>query len=379
MPRRLIQSLILTALAGAIFAGTGSSALRVVGGTPIQIQSAPWSVFVEYNAGATQYDCTGSVIDALHVLTAAHCLYGSPGSLAPASALSVKAGISNVATPAATDVEQDRSVSSFRVHPGYVSNGTEVPDDIAVLTLATPLDLSGPAVRAVALPAPGATFPAGAAVTIAGFGQQDATADPSGQLDSMTATTYSQGECGQQQGAGFDEFNGIFICSASPASSVCHGDSGGGVVTARGTQVLIGVVGYAITGCRPGSQNIYTYVGAPEILRFIRGDAKPPVAPRPSVVNSWQLTWKPPLVVGNTLTCTAGKWPGPIKSAYTFLNAVTGKVLQTGPQATYALLPKVLRATIVCDVAVTNSGGTTLVKTLTTPKIGPALHTKSKS
>ena len=143
--RRLSRALALAALAVVVSAGAASPAVRVVGGTAIQIQSAPWAVFVAYYPGGdTQTQCTGSVLDASTILTAAHCLYGPTGTLAQPAQVSVEAGVSNYAAPAATDAEQDRVVSSFRIHPGYVFQETGLPDDLAVLTLSTPLDLSGP-------------------------------------------------------------------------------------------------------------------------------------------------------------------------------------------------------------------------------------------
>jgi hypothetical protein len=282
----------------------------------------------------------------------------------------VTAGVSNFLSPASSDVEQDRQVSSLRIHPGYVY-GSENPDDVAVLTLATPLDLSGPTAQAVALPAAGAKYPAGAAVVIAGFGQQSPTASPSGQLESESGTVDPQGLCGQQQAAAFDTDNAIYLCALSPSSSVCHGDSGAGVVTTSGAHMLVAVVNDTL-GCAIGKNGIHAYVGAPELLQFIKGNNTPPTAPRPLTVNSWKLSWAPPLVVGSTLTCSAGRWPGPVKVVYTFRNSVSEKVLQSGPRSSYVLPRSTIGMTVECVAAVTNSGGTTLVKTIPTFKVKQA-------
>ena len=183
MWRHGVQGLALAVIVGAVSSANASSAVRVIGGTPIHVQAAPWAVVVAtVFHSTTEQDCTGSVIDASHVLTAAHCLYDTCGVLAQPSSVYVLAGVSNFLSPISSDQEQDRSASSFRVHPGYVYSTVDMPDDVAVLTLSAPLDLSGGAVQAVALPAPNAPFPAGGAVSIAGFGLQLATGGRHGRV-----------------------------------------------------------------------------------------------------------------------------------------------------------------------------------------------------
>jgi Trypsin len=370
--RRLIRCVTAAGFVVAVFVGSSSSAVEVVGGSMIQIQASPWTVFVAFDSGSTQYRCTGSVIDASHVLTAAHCLYDeSSGALATPSAITIRGGISNFASPAPTDIEQDRAVGSFRIHPGYVNNGMEVPDDVAVLALAAPLDLSGPAVQAVALPAPNAPFPAGATVAIAGFGRQIPAVTGSGPLDSMTATVDPQGACGEDAREGPIEDNAVLLCAVSPTSTVCNGDSGSGVVTTGGTPVLVGVMNAVAPGCPLGSHGASAYLGATEILAFVQGNDRPPMAPRASSLTSWGLDWGEPLVVGSTLTCSTSGWGQTVSVSYSFVDAASGQVLQTGPHASYPIPPTGVHTTIFCEAAVSDSGGTTLVKTVSTSKVKP--------
>jgi hypothetical protein len=99
-----------------------------------------------------------------------------------------------------------------------------------VIALASPLDLSGPAVQAVALPTAGAPFPAGTGVGLAGFGRSSPTVQTSGPLAWMNATVDPQGEC-SSSGRGLTANNAIILCASAPASAVCNGDSGSGLVT----------------------------------------------------------------------------------------------------------------------------------------------------
>jgi hypothetical protein len=368
---RLARLAVLVAVVAAVGAGTASPSPTVVGGTPIQIQSAPWTVFIQYAYGRFLYQCTGSVLDSVHILTAAHCLFSDQGVLATPGAISVEAGVSNHSAPLATDREQDRVVGSFRVHPSYVYQDVGLPDDVAVLTLAAALDLSGPAVQAVALPPANVTYPTGATISTAGFGLQHSNDQTTGPLVSMTATVDPQGECADFSGTDLiQSTNSIVMCAVSPTSAGCQGDSGSGVVTTSGgAPMLIGVVDAGPQSCPVGGPNIYAYVGAPEILQFIQGNNQPPLAPRPSVSTSNQLTWGLPLVVGDTLTCTSLGWASGVTLSYIFTNSETGQVLQTGPSPKYVVPASGVGTMVQCEVAATNSGGTTVGKTIATPAI----------
>jgi hypothetical protein len=287
----------------------------------------------------------------------------------------VEAGISNFFSPASTDLGQQRSVASFRVHPGYVYAEIAQPDDVAVLALAAPLDLTGPAVQAVALPASSAPFPAAAAVAIAGFGSQDAAvARPSGALQSMTGTVDPQGQCGDFTPTNIMAAdNAVILCAVSATSAICHGDSGAGVVSTGGTPVLVGVVNDSPAECMPGSRTISTYLGAPEVLRFVQGDDEPPTAPRPpSPSIRYGFSWPQPLVVGNTLACSTDGWPATVQIVYSFVNPTRGQVLQTGPNRHYLLPPTAAGVSVACTIALTNSGGTLIISGNPTDRIGHA-------
>jgi Trypsin len=372
-PRRLASAFVLAIVITGAIVGGAAPAGGVLGGTPIQVQAAPWTVFVQQDAGASRYICTGSVVDASHILTAAHCLYDDSGRLAQPDTLVIRAGISNFSSPAPSDAEQDRTVSSFRVHPGYSYTGSEAADDVAVLALPAPLDLSGPAVQAIALPSPGAAFPSGAQVGVAGFGKQDPSADASGPLVWMTGTVDPQGSCGQFSPRGLIDGNAITLCASSTSSAVCNGDSGSGLVTTTGgAPVLVGVVNAGAPGCAIGTHSVFAYVGAPEILEFVQGNDSPPTAPREQPSTNVDLRWNPPLVVGNTLSCASDGWPTPVQLSYSFTNTTTGQVLQSGARGTFAIPASAAGATIACEAAAANGGGTELVETEATAPVAAA-------
>jgi len=92
--------------------------------------------------------------------------------------------------------------------------------------------------------------------------------------------------------------------------------------------VLVGVVSAGASGCVTGSHGLFTYTGAPEILQFIQGNDQPPTAPRETSATFLDIKWDPPLVVGNTLSCSTGGWPAPPQQfTYSFVNTTSGAVV----------------------------------------------------
>jgi hypothetical protein len=382
MARRTV--LVAVLMLAALGVGGARSAIDVVGGTAVQVQAAPWAVYVQTSVGGgLVLDCSGSILDSLHVLTAAHCLYDQAGNLMPPTMVGIRAGISNVAQPLGTDAEQDRAVSSLRVHPGYTPSENAGPDDVAVLALNAPLDLSGSAVQAISLPSPGGAFPAGSSVTFAGFGQENPSAQPDGSLNSLTATVDQQGTCGPQGNDLAEIENAIAFCAVAPTASICSGDSGSGAVTTTGSRMLVGMAEGSPTGCGTGTHDVYTYLGAPEILSFIQGNNQPPTAPRLDQNIDVDLTYTPPFAPGGTVQCADDSaWAGgaPTSRAYAFVDARGGTVLQQGTKTTYLLRPEDVGAEILCRVFATNAGGTAVADSATsipvaaapTPKLGIA-------
>ena len=370
--RRPSRGFALVALASAVCAASASSASRIVGGTAIQIQAAPWTVFVEQRVASGGFLCTGSIVDPSHILTAAHCVYDDSGNLASPSQLTVRAGVSNFSTPSSTDVEQDRTVSAIRVHPGYVWTGNLEPDDVAVLSLSSALDVSGAAAQTIALPSPNAAFPSNAAVGVAGFGKQTPTAAASGSLSWTTATVNPQGSCSSSAADGLIDNNGIVLCATASSSAVCNGDSGSGLVTTGDPKTLIAVTNGVAAGCDPGNPGSFTYVGAPEILDFVQGTDQPPSAPRETPSTTLELEWDPPLVVGNTVSCSTGGWNGATGFVFSFIDTTSGMVLQSGGHPTFLIPAADAGATVQCRVAVSNAGGTSLAETTPTSAVGAA-------
>ena len=107
LAKRLANGLVVAAAVAAI---VSAPAVGVSGGTVIQVQAAPWTVFVQQVAGSARFLCTGSVVDPSHVLTAAHCLFDEAGTQAQPTQLSIRAGVSNFTAPLSTDLYSSLSL-----------------------------------------------------------------------------------------------------------------------------------------------------------------------------------------------------------------------------------------------------------------------------
>jgi hypothetical protein len=245
----------------------------IVGGQGIAVSAAPWQVAL---VDTTHYDgpqqfCGGSILDARHVITAAHCLKNP----AAWSADEVYAGTTQLYDP-----RQIARVSVRRSHPAF--DASTFANDVAVLTLATPLTLDGSTARAVELAS--TTPPDGTAVTVSGWGD---TSNGGGnypwELRAVTVHTTSDASCDADYAGGGGIVAGLMVCAGEPTGGhdSCAGDSGGPLVQ-EGTNVLIGIVSFGYQCALAAYPGVYTEVAAPSVRAFVAeavGAASPPDVP----------------------------------------------------------------------------------------------------
>jgi hypothetical protein len=351
-------ALLLAVLSACAVAAPRAAAeprrLSVVGGTPIAIESVPWQVFL---AVGSDQGCGGSVLDATHVLTAAHCVIPAGQTLPrPVSAFKVLAGFSDTAVAAPPAGAQVVDVAGVRTHPLYEE--LTKADDVAVLTLATALNLASPKIEPIALAPVGAAPAPGTGLAFSGYGAQIDGRLPDGKLYGVTLTAVTDDQC--RPNIAVNASAGV-QCVAAGNQAACFGDSGG-PLTSGGVQVAI--ASYApLGGCGTGPSG-FADVTSPEVRAFIDGAASIPVAPRqgdPTLLYSVN-----PPVHGSPMRCAPGTWANAPALGYTFVNDVTGEALQSGASATFLPRRAHLGAAVACLVHASNAGGTSTARSGTT-------------
>ncbi|MBE0663680.1 MAG: trypsin-like serine protease [Bacteroidales bacterium] len=209
---------------------------RIVGGGDANIEDYPWHVALISTSG-TQF-CAGTVLGENWILTAAHC--GTPNR--------IRAGVTN-----RTDLTgQDRFIIQKINHPNY----SPYSNDVSLIQLASPLDLSGPNVKAIPIITQahaddGYTDP-GVMAVITGWGALSQGGPSSNILqfaqlpivsneDAMTIGGYAPGAITDDMlCAGFLGTGGI---------DACQGDSGGPLVVADpGSELGFSVAGVTSWG-----------------------------------------------------------------------------------------------------------------------------------
>jgi len=219
----------------------------------------PWMVRLTVDGSV----CGGTIIDATHVLTAAHCVVGMR---------SITAVVGEYDANVDEGTEQTIAVdiaTGVAVKENY--NALARTNDIAVLTLTTPLDLTRPCATPICLD-PAYQLTSGQTCTVAGWGVTDETSfTPSQFLQSVSVPTFNGSDCPlvfPEAGSSYFSDVDMQLCAGQPSLGgvdSCAGDSGGPLfcldaVTSQ--WLVVGVVSYGEGCARAGFPGVYSKVSA---------------------------------------------------------------------------------------------------------------------
>ena len=391
IPRLLLPVLLLAVSASPALAAPEP---KIVNGSNASITDHPYQVRVLVNLGGGSTGlCGGSIRDATHVVTAAHCVVDettNDGTYYPrvmaAADFEVGFGSADQNVLDSNAVNQ-RAVSAVAVHRNYQRNyvpesgSTDSNADVAVLTLAVPINLSGANAKAIEF-ATLAQFnnffntPA----TATGWGLDDENGSSQQLLQKVDLTQRSDSVCEQEytQANGPPYDGSVMLCAGgvgaalSGNSDTCQGDSGGPLVidiSGSKNYKLIGVTSFG-HGCgRPDTPGVYAWVQSDILNPFL--SAATPATP-PAVPGSDATVLGTPNV-GETLECDAP--PGLNGSTPTqylwwvFDNGAFTLVAIT--DGTLDLPEEAEGVRIGCDVRYENNGGFSYLESSVDSYVGP--------
>ncbi|XP_068618770.1 uncharacterized protein [Battus philenor] len=222
----------------------------------------PWqAAILKKDPKESVYVCGGTLIDGLHIMTAAHCVKSYKGF-----ELRVRLGEWDVNHDVEFYPYIERDVVSIHVHPLYYA-GT-LDNDLAILKLEHPVDWTKyPHISPACLPDKYTEY-AGQRCWTTGWGK-DAFGDYGKYqniLKEVDVPILAHGQCQQQlrqTRLGYNyELNPGFICAGGEdGKDACKGDGGGPLVCERsGTWQLVGVVSWGIGCGQPGVPGVYVKV-----------------------------------------------------------------------------------------------------------------------
>ncbi|XP_055385780.1 transmembrane protease serine 9-like [Condylostylus longicornis] len=212
---------------------------RIVGGEFAKDGQFPYQISLQLRKN---HICGGSIIGPRHILTAAHCVTWSDGSLISADSFFIRAGTNILGIDG-----QVKQAQEVYVHEKYRMN----LNDVAVIKLAEPLEYNS---KIQEIEMDKEDVPVGAVVTISGWGKTAHGGKRSEVLKTATLKVLSIEQCDKKSGLGFKQT----ICLDHPVGTgACQGDSGG-PATYNGK--LIGVASFVAKTCASNKPDSYARV-----------------------------------------------------------------------------------------------------------------------
>jgi len=234
-------------LLGSTGSRLGFSVKITVDSTAAAIGEFPWMVAI-LESGTGRFICGGSLVDEKVVLTAAHCVVGKA-----VTTLLARVGEWDASTDTEIYKSQDILASSVVIHPDYYPPG--VFNDIALLVLATPADISQPHIGVSCLPSSSDTFVLDSC-TVIGWGKEAFNSpDISSVLKKTRVPVVAHGYCqtslqNMKLGPRF-RLHESFLCAGGQVNQdACTGDGGGPLLCPHGREqgrwIQVGVVSWGL-------------------------------------------------------------------------------------------------------------------------------------
>jgi len=234
---------------------TVNSGTKIVGGVVATAHEFPWQVSLMYNG---QHMCGGTLIDKQWVVSAAHCFENTHREL-----WHVALGLHDAHHIARSNYLK---VNHIYVHGSFNSHNNN-GNDIALMQLEKPVDISGADVRTACLPQAHESFD-GDVCTVTGWGSQYEDGPVQQFLHKVNVPIITNSQCSYYVGSGLISSTNICAGVQQGGKDACQGDSGGPLVCKVGGHwKLAGVVSWGFGCGQRNAPGIYTRVS--EFLNWI--------------------------------------------------------------------------------------------------------------
>lgn len=227
---------------------------EIVGGKISTPGTWPWQVAIMCKTCQKQ-DCGGTLVSALHVVTAAHCVSVSEERFI--SNYKVRLGEHHF--DQIDGHEQDINISSVIVHPSY-RKAAAFDSDLAIIELASPARMNdhvGPA----CLQDTSSDFPPGTSCYITGWGRTIQGGSMSAVLREAKVPLVSSQDCKKNYGSASITNNMLCAGILGAGVDACQGDSGGPLVCKKDNNrwYLVGTTSWG-WGCAGRYYGVYTNI-----------------------------------------------------------------------------------------------------------------------
>jgi secreted trypsin-like serine protease len=245
---------VVLALAGPSSASPPAAREAIVGGQLAAAGTFPELAVIFHEGPGEAFECTGTVVSANVVLTAAHCVEDPrTGDRYTASGYRVVTGtVDWTVSP-----RQVLGVSNTVVYPSF--NRVDAAGDAALLVLSTPT--TSPAIQLASRATDASFIAPGHHAVMAGWGETLPGGPVPHELHWAGTTVQSTRYCEANTRLYVPSEELCTLDAPAHQAVACFGDSGGpllGALASTGEVVELGVASHLYTDCQPTSPVVYT-------------------------------------------------------------------------------------------------------------------------
>lgn len=249
--------LVFVALSSFLATVFSESNDRIIGGGPVNIESAPFTAQLFYGPNESNARCGASIIGPKHLLTAAHCFEALPD---PDNAIKVRVG-SNLWNEGGREFR----IKKHTIHPKRNADPRALNYDFAVIELDKEIEFDN-STQPIELATLDMKLKDGAMMDTYGWGllTDNESLHPK-ELQKVSVPLYSHQKCKQDlaKHRGAPKITKDMICAGyeEGGKDACGNDSGGPLVHKN---ILVGVVSWGNGCAQSRSPGIYARVAIAE-------------------------------------------------------------------------------------------------------------------